>query len=293
MSDDGLVAVGWVGHANIWPYRDRGARWNLSGTIGLLPNLVSGSYTVVSGVSRDGSTIFGYEYGGPRRALVWRNNTVAAIGDLPGQTSTAPYAASSSGAYVVGYSSDFSNQVGRAFLWSQDAGMRSLGVLPGRAMSLARGVSDDGRLVIGTSGTGIDGTPIVWTPFTGMIPATDYLRQAGADLTGWQVTSVSCVTPDGRIILGAGVFNNQPRGFVARDLPRLAPCRADLDDDGQFPEGNADFGVDVSDLLFFLRAFEVADPRADMDDGTAAGTPDGAVTIDDLLFFLRHFELGC
>jgi len=70
-------------------------------------------------------------------------------------------------------------------------------------------------------------------------------------------------------------------------------CPADVDDDGNFPGANADGGVDINDLLFFLAAFEAGSSAADLDDGTNSGVPDNGVDISDLLFFLSHFEAGC
>jgi hypothetical protein len=70
-------------------------------------------------------------------------------------------------------------------------------------------------------------------------------------------------------------------------------CPADIDDDGTFPGANADGGVDINDLLFFLAAFEAGSSAADLDDGTNSGIPDNGVDISDLLFFLSHFEAGC
>jgi hypothetical protein len=72
-------------------------------------------------------------------------------------------------------------------------------------------------------------------------------------------------------------------------------CPADLDNDGAFPGATPDGGVDISDLLYFLAAFEAGSTSADLDnDGDPAfATPDGGVDISDLLYFLIHFELGC
>ena len=70
-------------------------------------------------------------------------------------------------------------------------------------------------------------------------------------------------------------------------------CPADIDDDGNFPGANADGGVDINDLLFFLAAFEAGSSAADLDDGANSGVPDNGVDISDLLFFLSHFEAGC
>jgi len=72
-------------------------------------------------------------------------------------------------------------------------------------------------------------------------------------------------------------------------------CFADLDNDGVFPGGTSDGGVDINDLLYFLAGFEAGNVAVDLDnDGDpAAGVPDGGVDINDLLFYLSRFEAGC
>lgn len=61
-------------------------------------------------------------------------------------------------------------------------------------------------------------------------------------------------------------------------------CPADVNSDGI---------VDAVDRRDFLRWLELGDDRANVDDGTGTGTKDGGVDINDLLFFLRRFEEGC
>lgn len=70
-----------------------------------------------------------------------------------------------------------------------------------------------------------------------------------------------------------------------------ARCFADLDDGTE--QGNADSSVDIHDLIYFLKQFEMGDENADIDDGSGTGLTDGAVTADDLVFFLARFEQGC
>lgn len=68
-------------------------------------------------------------------------------------------------------------------------------------------------------------------------------------------------------------------------------CPADMDNGTG--AGTPDGGVDVSDLIYFLTAFEAGTAPADLDDGSYTGTPDGGVDINDLLYFLVRFESGC
>jgi hypothetical protein len=89
--------------------------------------------------------------------------------------------------------------------------------------------------------------------------------------------------------------NPAPRNS-ASPLNDCSPgCPADLDNDGTFPGGTSDGGVDINDLLYFLAGFEAGSPAVDLDnDGDpAVGTPDGGTDINDLLFFLARFEGGC
>jgi hypothetical protein len=68
-------------------------------------------------------------------------------------------------------------------------------------------------------------------------------------------------------------------------------CPADVDD--ATGSGNADGGVTIDDLLYYLNIFELGTANADLDDGSGTGTRDSGVTIEDLLFDLNHFEAGC
>jgi hypothetical protein len=97
------------------------------------------------------------------------------------------------------------------------------------------------------------------------------------------------------VALGAlGLAEVLAPGAVARVLtgpyPSCLICPADLDDGTG--TGVIDGGVDVNDLLYFLRKFEAGEPAADIDGG-GAGVPDGGVDINDLLYFLVHFGQGC
>lgn len=84
-----------------------------------------------------------------------------------------------------------------------------------------------------------------------------------------------------------------PNVVMTRCAGANPACLADLDNGSG--TGVRDGGVDVNDLLFFLRSFEMGSLSADLDsDGDpAAATPDGGVDVNDLLYFLARFEIGC
>ena len=78
------------------------------------------------------------------------------LGVLPGKTHAQAFGVSSDGSVVIGSSSIGSNDI-EAFIWDQTNGMRSIqdllieqGIdLTGWTLSEARGISDDGQLIVG------------------------------------------------------------------------------------------------------------------------------------------------
>ena len=85
--------------------------------------------------------------------------------------------------------------------------------------SVALAVSDDGNVVVGTSGYQPPTEAFVWTPETKIIKLHDYLTSNG--ITGherWTLLTAVSVSPDGKIIAGTGLNNVAQRieGFVVR-----------------------------------------------------------------------------
>jgi hypothetical protein len=103
--------------------------------------------------------------------------------------------------------------------------------------------------------------------------------------------------PSGEVVVGgrfAVAGQTSIRNLAVWGTP--CQCAADLDDDGILANGGRrDGAVEIGDLLYFVSAFESADPTVDIDDDgdPARGLPDGSVDISDLLYFLSRFELGC
>jgi len=92
-------------------------------------------------------------------------------------------------------------------------------------------------------------------------------------------------------ILGCD-YNEFPPAKIHIQQGAPINCPADLDNGSG--NGTPDQGVDINDLLYFLRAFELGNSNADLDDnGQDPASPDGGVDISDLLFMLAHFEAGC
>ncbi|MCC7011657.1 MAG: hypothetical protein IT454_03760 [Planctomycetes bacterium] len=250
MSADGQTVVGlaWVnaGEAHAFKWTPSG------GTIDIgrywFPGW--GYQSRANGVSADGSVIVGKANGS--RATRWSNGTGAYLGSLdpsnPQFGSSEAYGVSPNGQYIVG------NSYYRAFLWDATNGMRSLGALgtPGFGNAgYAWGVSDDGRTVVGWSGSNfLNSQAIIWRDgMTQCENLRDYLFQLGivAAYNDWQELKLaSDVSADGTKIVGYGVtvFGNTESFLV--DLappPPDAYCTAKTNSLGCVPSigavGNA------------------------------------------------------
>ncbi len=163
VSGDGSVIAGWylskVGDINIRPFR-----WTEEERVQELPSLYNfaGSATAVS---RDGKTIVGWlqdiardrekQFYVPVRWLADKDGSqkVYPLSPLPVNKEGVqkPYAVSGDGSVIVGES------FGQAFRWDAEAGMRAIADIlkeskvntEGWTLKVARGVSDDGRIIVG------------------------------------------------------------------------------------------------------------------------------------------------
>lgn len=128
-------------------------------------------------ISGDGSVVVGWfedtSTPGSRRAFAWRSDAdFTVLGNLAssGGASEAR-AACSNGSVVVGYSLNDGGDP-RAVRWSGTmASPEDLGVLTGASESAALGVSADGTVVVGISGSDVaagDGRAFIWTAASGV-----------------------------------------------------------------------------------------------------------------------------
>ena len=86
-----------------------------------------------------------------------------ALGFLqPSDTTSQAYAVSQDGTWVGGRSDSGFSQ---AFRWSVAGGMQELGLLPGQSSSSVFGISDDGQVLTGSSGS----RPFIWSRAQGMV----------------------------------------------------------------------------------------------------------------------------
>ncbi len=185
----------------------------------------------IDGASADGSVLAGWDEHpsyGTRRAAVWVNGvkTILDPSDWPSEAA----AVNGAGTLIVGQSADPANNYREtATLWAWDGSQwqrRFLGVVPdsrANSVSYASGLSDDGRVIVGSARRNASkptSVGFVWTEADGMMDAMDYLKARGHDLhRKLDVFSVPRVTPDGRSLAINGTLPRPPyavQSLIAR-----------------------------------------------------------------------------
>jgi len=227
ISDDGRVIVGFGNYASSVP---EGFVWTEGeGMIGV-GDLEGGQFfSQASGVSGDGRVVVG----GSSDAVDWgafrwtEAEGIRPLGHLSDRTYSHAYDASWDGSVIVGTSGGAAG--GEAFRWTADGGMVSLGELAGgQDRAAGFGVSDDGRVVVGMSHTGVGITgyeAFYWEEGREMRRLVDVLEDDhGLDLGGWILERAMGISADGRVIAGYGTNPaGQIEGWVA-----LVPSPATL-----------------------------------------------------------------
>jgi len=147
-----------------------------------------------------------------------------ALGRLPGDLYGQAVSVSRDGSIIVGNSA-FDQNHGQAFRWTPSGGMVGLGWLPGGegTRSYVTGVSGDGSVVIGASGSASGGGGFLWDARAGMQPLEAVLAREGINLPGWRLGVAEAISEDGSRIIG---FGNAPDGSIhtwIALLPQNAP----------------------------------------------------------------------
>jgi len=201
VSDDGTVVAG-----NGTPASGGGAfRWTAATgpvALGGLPGR-----TTAEAVSADGATVVGWFQAvslGRIEAFHWNTATGAVgLGDLIGdEFQSESFGVSADGSVVVGTALAAGALPGlgarhlEAFRWTSAGGMVGLGDLSGNlSWTDARGVSDDGTVVVGFLNGNSDTEAMRWTAATGMV-GLGYLSGGNASSTA------SDVSADGNVVVG-------------------------------------------------------------------------------------------
>ena len=185
ISGDGGIVVGYADQPSLHP---EAFRWTVTGG---MASLGLPGDSKANGISSDGSTIVGSSNGG--HAFRWTDG-----GGFEDLGAGEAFDVNADGSVVVGVTS------GGAFRWTQGGGMVALGGLSGANSSQAKGVSDDGEIVVGVSnfsggGPGPFGgshqEAFRWTQTSGFV--------ALGDLAGGNSNSDAYdISGDGEVIVG-------------------------------------------------------------------------------------------
>lgn len=213
ISDDGTVAVGML--------EGEAFRWTLATGFQALGFLGGDGFSGAQDVSGDGSVVVGFS--SPSGAFVWdATNGIEPLADLPGVTTgrNSANAISANGLWIVGRADGANPIRDEAVRWDQNGNVLGLGYLPGGFFfSEARGVSNDGSVVVGLSSSDApSGTsPFVWTEAEGMRRLGDVLTELGADLSGYTLRTVVGISDDGTRVCGRTAASTFPqtRAYLA------------------------------------------------------------------------------
>jgi hypothetical protein len=219
-SDTGSVGVG-LGYngCNFFAYKwTPGTGITDLGTVG-----VNGARA--NDVSGDGTHVGGWDQAtnGSRRAAIWfPNGTEQLILENPATNpigSGEVWGFSTDGTWASGVDSPS----GQAFRWSAGTGVELIGSIPGFNGATGMAIADDGKTVVGFTGTAFFGiTGWIWTEADGIQRFSEFAAANGINIPeGQDFQILSDLTPDGRYAIGyiavdAGPFS--PKTPVLIDL---------------------------------------------------------------------------
>jgi uncharacterized membrane protein len=282
-------------------------------------------------VSRDGSTIVGstLSHTGPNNfdhAVMWRGGAVTLLGSVPRYSESTAVGVSADGSVIVGNLWDPVAARGAVFRWTASGGMVVLAGLSPTRSAEVEGVSDDGRVAVGSSSPAPNITRMVrWRDAGPPEVLSPMSPNAGA----------ISVSSDGRVIVGnysgssAALYSDQT-GLVG--LAQFLASRGidlhgaslqagqNLTPDGQYLVGNGWDGststnnpvpwrvylpgvlcyancdasagspaLNVNDFVCFLNHLAAGDAYANCDGST---TPP-VINVLDFICFLNRFAAGC
>lgn len=277
VSADGGVIVGTANSAA----GDEAFRWTPGDGLVALGDLSGGMFDAEArGVSADGGVIVGT--GAVAGPSAWAFRWTEAEGMLPlwpelyqqQDFASAAFAVSADGAAIVGSITDANLDTTYPMRWTTADGFEYLHD-PGVGNSaVARGVNDDGTVIVGTDA--VLGA-FIWRRGVGTRAVQQLLNACELNLAGWTLTSARATSANGRIIVGEGLNpSGETEAWIA-----ILPCYGDL---------NADEQVDLADLAQLLCQYGLAS-GATYADGDLDGDAD--VDLSDLSALLAVYNTIC
>ncbi len=207
VSGDGHIVTGYSFDVN---FNTTAFRWTSAGGMQSIGTLTGGAASEGRKVSRDGGTIIGISGSSDGdRAFAWtESGGMQSLGLFsPGDGGSSAWGVNADGTVVAGTSGT------HAVIWTNGV-VQNIGMLPGASNAVAFTVSDDGSLVGGYSFFGNEATATLWSEVLGTVDLNTYLPTLGVDLTGWELDYTRDISFDGTTIVGEGLFNGEPRGWV-------------------------------------------------------------------------------
>ena len=229
VSDDGKVVVGlaWNGCSFA-----RAFRWEEATGMVDLGSTVQGRSSRANGVSGNGKVVVGWQEHtqGYRMGARWvdgRQTVFTGPAEIVGEA----HSANADGTIIVGQACRFGDGSDQsAWKWTPAGGLVCLPPprlrLPIGSQGFAFGTSEDGRVIVGAQGFGLEREAVIWidgSPFY----LKDYLRAHGVPnaFEDWVNTGAALsVSRDGRILVGYGAGPRDFTGYIVI-LPELGDVK--------------------------------------------------------------------
>lgn len=174
------------------------------------------------GISDDGAIVYGWREtsAGERRGTVWSHGAPRALVDHAGRAVREVVAANRAASVLVGVLGDDAT-----YRWSDATGIVPL---PADDAPQWFGASDDGRVLVGSTGHGDARRATVWTQEAGAQPLAAWLAARGAALPpDWRAHAVTAVSGDGARIAGWGTHAGRFDSFVLDTASTARSCGGD------------------------------------------------------------------
>lgn len=219
ISNDGktVVGLGWFEKNSA-----HAISWNETTGIKDLGSSVVGNSSRANDVNSNGDIIVGWQDNSEwyRQGAIWKDGKQTLFFGKEGEYAGEAIAVSSNGKWIVGGYLNYD-----AWIWSEETGIFPVGY-PNAGMDLkgvSTGVSNDGQIVVGffqamTAEYSSNG--FIWTPQTGAIPLTEYLKTGGIDVSGYYLYGPEGITDNGKFVFGRGLKDGKRINFIV-ELPEL------------------------------------------------------------------------
>lgn len=229
-------------------------RWSTAEGWSRLPVNRPDTYSRANGISKDGSTVFGWndQETGYRSGVIWRNGKTIDLVDADGNPVGEALGASADGRVVVGYNYGTFNG-NEAWRWTEETGVQPIGVMAAPAgvaktparirlamqqeqnvaserrdariqapdgffppQALAIAVSDDGHTIVGGSGIPPVRHAVIWTDDGGTMELlSDYAAAHGVTVpAGLTLLSANGISADGLTIGGFAAGATNYRSYL-------------------------------------------------------------------------------